>query len=289
MVERAARRAAPAGRGVDGRVAEAAEALPAASGRAARAGPADRHARGAGRGAGRRAGHRPRAVLSDARSRVKGDEIDGARQVARADVEEVFDVAERLLAAATTTCSGSADDARRGKVLRVAPMTRGRPAARAAVRRAHRGAHLGDPRARRHVRRRGRARSGWPGRTRRAWTGLDVGSPFDYPEAGDAVRREAPAAARPGRHSAAAAGRAGGLVGPPAAARSACSRSMRGRARPRPRRCASGWTSRCCCQGEDQTPTLVRAFAADARDLPVRHAVAVAGRRRARARPASWW
>ena len=35
------------------------------------------------------------------------------------------------------------------------------------------------------------------------------------------------------------------------------------------------------CQGEDRTAALVPAFAADARDLPVRHPVALAGRRRA--------
>ena len=135
-------------------------------------------------------------------------------------------------------------------------------------------AHLRDARARRLVRprRRGLGRSAGLDRRRRActatwragaWTGLDVGSPFDYPRQGILyVARHLPPPGRDGLADALArrarrAGRGGGR-----AARSGCSPRSVPPSRP-PRRCASGSTWPVLCQGDDATAELVRRFAGD--------------------------
>ena len=138
-------------------------------------------------------------------------------------------------------------------------------------------------------------RSGRPGLASTATTtpaldGLDVGSPFDYPQPGHPLRRPAPAAARPRRPAdaamldelaelvEAAGGRTLGLFSSHAGGRA----GRRGDARAARR-------TRSCCQGDDTLGELIKQLRRGPGDLPVRHAVAVAGRRRARARPASWW
>ena len=129
----------------------------------------------------------------------------------------------------------------------------------------------------------GDAGAATPAPARAPWRGLDVGSPFDYPRQGILyIARHLPP---PGREPATDAQLdeiADARRRPPGGARSACSRRVARRSR-RPRRCASGSTSRSSCQGDDQLPTLVRAVRRRRGDLPVRHALAVAGRRRARA------
>ena len=111
------------------------------------------------------------------------------------------------------------------------------------------------------------------------WTGLDVGSPFDYPtQAILYVARRLPPPGRDGASPAAmdelaalveaAGGRTLGLFSSMRAAEAAAA-SMRERL-----------DVPLLCQGDDRTAALVSAFAADESDLPVRHAVAVAGRRR---------
>ena len=120
------------------------------------------------------------------------------------------------------------------------------------------------------------------------WRGLDVGSPFDYPRQGILyVARRLPPPGRDGASPAAmdelaalveaAGGRTLGLFSSMRAAEAAAA-EMRERL-----------DLPVLCQGEERTAALVSAFAADDADLPVRHAVALAGRRRARATPASWW
>ena len=108
----------------------------------------------------------------------------------------------------------------------------------------------------------------WPARRapRRAgqpWHGLDVGSPFDYPQAGDLLRRAAPAAAGPRAGDRRAARRDRRRWSPrPAAAPSACSRRA-----VRPTRSRPAMRERLdvpvLLQGDDQLPTLVAQFAAD--------------------------
>ncbi len=115
------------------------------------------------------------------------------------------------------------------------------------------------------------------------WTGLDVGSPFDYPrQAILYVARRLPPPGRDGASPAAmdelaalveaAGGRTLGLFSSMRAAEAAAA-EMRERL-----------DVPVLCQGEERTAALVSAFAADEADLPVRHAVALAGRRRARRR-----
>src|SRR6266851_2890402 len=110
-----------------------------------------------------------------------------------------------------------------------------------------------------------------------AWTGVDVGSPFDHPRSGILyIARHLPPPGRDGLADSyldeiaelieAAGGRTLGLFSSMRAARQAAG-ELRGRV-----------TFPLLCQGDDQTAQLVSEFAADE---PVRDAVAVAGRRRA--------
>ena len=191
-------------------------------------------------------------------------EPDGARAVARAAVEEVFDVAERLLEDRELDVSWIADEPRRGKVLRVAPMSvamsmrdavfGGRTVVLTSATLALGGSFEAVA-----------GTLGLRGEGAPDWDGLDVGSPFDYPRQAMAyVARHLPAPGRDGTAPQAldemealiraAGGRTLGLFSSMRAARAA-TEELRGRL---------GEDYPILCQGEDQTPTLVRAFAADA-------------------------
>ncbi|MCB1252786.1 MAG: ATP-dependent DNA helicase, partial [Austwickia sp.] len=191
-------------------------------------------------------------------------EPDGARAVARAAVDEVFSVAERLLEDRELDVAWISDEPRRGKVLRVAPMS-----VAMSMREAIFGARtvvltsatleLGgsfDAVA---------GTLGLRGEGAPEWDGLDVGSPFDYPRQAIAyVARQLPAPGRDGTAAQAldelealiraAGGRTLGLFSSMRAARAA-TEELRERL---------GADYPILCQGEDQTPTLVRQFAADA-------------------------
>lgn len=113
------------------------------------------------------------------------------------------------------------------------------------------------------------------------WRGLDVGSPFQHAKSGILyVAAHLPPPGRDGSGSAeqlteiaelitAAGGRTLGLFSSMRAARAA-TEAMRERL-----------STPVLCQGDDSTSTLVEKFTADAATSPVRHAVAVAGGRRA--------
>lgn len=192
-------------------------------------------------------------------------EPDGARAVARAAVDEIFTVAERLLEDRELDVAWISDEPRRGKVLRVAPMS---------VAMAMRDALFGD----RTVIMTSATLElggsfdavagtlGLRGEGAPDWDGLDVGSPFDYPRQAIAyVARHLPAPGRDGTAPQAldemealvraAGGRTLGLFSSMRAARAATD-ELRERL---------GEDYPILCQGEDQTPTLVRQFAADAR------------------------
>ena len=242
--------------------------------------PSPRRSPGARRGPGR-----ARPPSSPRRARRS----TAPRQVARAEVEEVFDVSDRLLARADHDVVWLSDEPRRGH----GPARRtdhgGRPAARAALRRAHRGAHLGHARAGWHVRRRGalgRALAGpdapaWPGSTSAARSTTRSRRSCTSPST---CRRRGATAT-----SAAAMDELADLVTRGRWSHPRAVLARRGRPRRRPRRCASDSTSRCCCQGDDQTPD------AGARLRPRRRRPACSARcRSGRAstcpgRPASWW
>ncbi len=193
----------------------------------------------------------------------KGQEGEGARQVARAEVDEIFDTAERLLDEGDGDVAWASDDLRRGTVLHVAPITvagmlRERLYGQRTVVLTSATLELGgtfDAVAR---------TVGLSGPDAPAWQGLDVGSPFDYPR--QAILYVARHLAAPGRDGAsdatmdeladlvtAAGGRTLGLFSSMRAAQAAAE-AMRERL-----------DAPVLCQGEDQTATLVRAFARDAR------------------------
>ena len=159
----------------------------------------------------------------------------------------------------------------------------------------HGGAHLGHAGARRHLRRAGpavgaaaaaadgrrRRRPGARSRTRPKWSGLDVGSPFAHASSGilyvakqlppPGPRRAAPGLPRRDRR----AGRGGGR--PHARAVLLDARGQAGhRGAARPARHAAALPGR---RRHDAAGQAVRRGRGD---LAVRHAVAVAGRRRAR-------
>ena len=194
---------------------------------------------------------------------LKGGENDGARQVARALVDEILDVAQRLLDGGDLDVAWAADDNRRGTVLRVAPvsvagMLRERLYPQRTVVLTSATLELGgtfDAIAR---------TVGLSGPDAPGWQGLDVGSPFDYPK--QAILYVARHLAPPGRDGAsdivmdelaelvrAAGGRTLGLFSSMRAAQAAAE-AMRERL-----------DVPVLCQGEDQTATLVRAFARDPR------------------------
>ena len=117
--------------------------------------------------------------------------------------------------------------------------------------------------------------------TRPKWTGIDVGSPFDHARSGILyVAKHLPPPGRDGLPPAyldeiaelieAAGGRTLGLFSSMRAAKQA-TEALRDRL-----------ATPLLCQGDDATMLLVKRFAEDEATSPVRHAVAVAGRGRAR-------
>jgi ATP-dependent DNA helicase DinG len=202
-----------------------------------------------------------RAAQSGLRAEA-GQPVDGARQVARAGVDEVFEVAERLLDDSEHDVLWISDDLRRGHVLRVAPVVvagllRERLFPDRTVVLTSATLELGgtfDAVAR---------SIGLSGPDAPAWQGLDVGSPFDYPKQAILyVARNLPPPGRDGTSPqvldeladlvTAAGGRTLGLFSSMRAAQAAAA-AMRERLE-----------VPVLCQGEDQTATLVREFARDA-------------------------
>jgi ATP-dependent DNA helicase DinG len=197
-----------------------------------------------------------------------GEEVDGARQVARAAMEEVHENASRILEERDLDVVWLSHDPRRGPVLRVAPMSvavlvRDKVFADRTVVMTSATLELGgtfDAVA---------GTLGLRGEGAPAWRGLDVGSPFDYPRQAMAyVARHLPPPGRDGLGEQvldeiealvrAAGGRTLGLFSSMRAARAAAE-AMRERLADDP----SGITV--LCQGEDQVSTLVRQFARDPR------------------------
>ncbi len=197
-----------------------------------------------------------------------GQEVDGARQIARAAIDELNDNASRVLEQRELDVVWVSKDPRRGSVLRVAPMSvamlvRDKIFEDRTVVLTSATLELGgtfDAVA---------GTIGLRGEGAPKWTGLDVGSPFDYPQQGIAyVAKQLPA---PGRDGAApetmdeiealvraAGGRTLGLFSSMRAARAATD-EMRERLKDLDGEIAV------LCQGEDQISTLVRQFARDPR------------------------
>ena len=197
-----------------------------------------------------------------------GQEVDGARQIARAAIDELNDNASRVLEQRDLDVVWVSKDPRRGSVLRVAPMSvamlvRDKIFEDRTVVLTSATLELGgtfDAVA---------GTIGLRGEGSPKWTGLDVGSPFDYPQQGIAyVAKQLPP---PGRDGAApetmdeiealvraAGGRTLGLFSSMRAARAATD-EMRERLKDLDGEIAV------LCQGEDQISTLVRQFARDPR------------------------
>lgn len=205
-----------------------------------------------------------RATLSEIKPE-KGAEVDGSTQLALAAVEEVHDVAERVLEERELDVTWLSKDPRRGAVLRVAPMSvamavREKVFGERTVVLTSATIELGgsfDAVA---------GTLGLKGAGSPPWTGLDVGSPFDYPQ--QAIAYVASHLPAPGRDGAApvvfdeiealvraAGGRTLGLFSSRRAAEAAAEQ-MRDR--------LADTGIRVLCQGDDQTPTLVREFASEA-------------------------
>jgi ATP-dependent DNA helicase DinG len=209
------------------------------------------------------------ALVRDAargvQSELKADksEVDGARQVARSEIDEVFEVSSRLLAGSEHDVVWVSDDMRRGHALHVAPITvagllRERLYGDRTVVLTSATLELGGTFE-------AVARSvGLSGPDAPAWNGIDVGSPFDYPK--QAILYCAKHLPPPGRDGTsskamdeladlitAAGGRTLGLFSSRRAAQAAAE-EMRERL-----------DVPVLCQGDDQVPTLVREFARDAR------------------------
>ena len=199
-----------------------------------------------------------RAVLTALRS----DEPDPSRQVARAAVDDVFDTCARVLEDRPGDVPWIDQDSRRGGVLRVAPMDvamtlRDTVFNDRTVVVTSATLELGggfDPVA---------GRMGLLGEGAPRWSGLDVGSPFDYAKQGIAyVAAHLPPPGRDGLAAAtldeiealisAAGGRTLGLFSSMRAAKQAAE-AMRERLE-----------VDVLCQGDDQIGTLVRQFAATA-------------------------
>lgn len=199
---------------------------------------------------------------------AQGQEVDGARQVARAAIDELHENASRILEDRELDVVWVSKDPRRGSVLRVAPMSvamlvRDKIFEDRTVVLTSATLELGgtfDAVA---------GTIGLRGEGAPTWTGLDVGSPFDYPQQGIAyVAKHLPP---PGRDGAspetmdeiealvrAAGGRTLGLFSSMRAARAATD-EMRERLKDLDGEVAV------LCQGEDQISTLVRQFARDPR------------------------
>ncbi|KRF42080.1 ATP-dependent helicase [Terrabacter sp. Soil811] len=205
-----------------------------------------------------------RTVQSDLKP-PPGQEADGARQVARAAVDEIHENAERILEERELDVVWLNRDQRRGPVLRVAPMSvamlvRDKVFEARTVVLTSATLELGgtfDAVA---------GTIGLRGEGAPTWQGLDVGSPFDYPK--QAIAYVAAHLPPPGRDGAgddtldeieelvrAAGGRTLGLFSSMRAAQTAAE-VMRAR---------FGDDIPVLCQGEDQITTLVRQFARDPR------------------------
>jgi ATP-dependent DNA helicase DinG len=195
-----------------------------------------------------------------------GEEADGNRQVARAAVDEVHENSARVLEQRELDVVWISRDQRRGTVLRVAPMSvamllRDKVFGDRTVVMTSATLELGgtfDAVA---------GTLGLRGDGAPAWTGLDVGSPFDYPKQAIAyVAQHLPPPGRDGISEQtldeiealvrAAGGRALGLFSSMRAARDA-TEAMRERFSDREGDIGF------LCQGEDQISTLVRQFARD--------------------------
>ena len=208
----------------------------------------------------------------------KGEQVDGKRQVALVAVEEVHDTAVRMLEEHELDVIWVSRDLRRGPLLRVAPMS-------VAMRMRERIFGTGATDEDEGVRDRTVVLTsatlelggtfdavagtlGLRGPGSPEWTGLDVGSPFDYAQQGIAyVAEHLPAPGRDGLAPQtldeiealvrAAGGRTLGLFSSMRAAREA-SEAMR-------ERLDDEFTV--LCQGEDMIGTLVRDFARDPRTI----------------------
>ena len=195
----------------------------------------------------------------------KGAEVDGAKQMALAAVDDVHDTASRVLEERDLDVVWVTHDQRRGSVLRVAPMSvamlvREKIFDERTVVLTSATLELGgsfDSVA---------GTIGLRGAGSPPWQGLDVGSPFDYPQ--QAIAYVATHLPPPGRDGAgpavfdeieglvrAAGGRTLGLFSSRRAAEAAAE-EMRSR--------LAGTGIEVLCQGDDQMPTLVRRFASDA-------------------------
>lgn len=209
-----------------------------------------------------------RDAARGAQSEMKGESkeaADGARQVARSGIDDIFDTAERLLDDRELDVAWVARDLRGYTTLRVAPMSvammvRDKVFGDRTVVMTSATLELGgsfDTVA---------GTIGLRGPDAPAYTPLDVGSPFDYPQqaivyvaahlpplgrdgAGPKVFDEIEALVR------AAGGRTLGLFSSRRAAETAAEQ-MRTRLK--------DTDIDVLCQGDDQTPTLVRQFAGDA-------------------------
>ncbi|YAL84332.1 ATP-dependent DNA helicase [Dermacoccaceae bacterium W4C1] len=205
-----------------------------------------------------------RQLHSDLKPESAADN-DGTRQMARAAAEEIFDVSARLLEERELDVAWVSEDLRRNsRVLKVAPMSvamalREKVFDSGTVVMTSATLELGgsfDAVA---------GQLGLRGAGGPAWTGLDVGSPFDYPQQAMAyVAAQLPAPGRDGMSEAtmdeiealirAAGGRTLGLFSSRRAAEAAAEQM----------RIRLGAEYPVLCQGEDQLPTLVRQFASDA-------------------------
>jgi ATP-dependent DNA helicase DinG len=211
------------------------------------------------------------------------EDNDGARQVARAAIDEIFENAERILEERELDVAWVSKDPRRGSVLKVAPMSvamlmRDKIFGDRTVIMTSATLELGgtfDAVA---------GTLGLRGEGAPTWRGLDVGSPFDYPRQAIAyVAKHLPAPGRDGMAAEtldeieelvrAAGGRTLGLFSSMRAA-VAATEAMRERFG----RTTGGTESDAgngsgtgtqavefICQGEDQTSTLVRQFAREPR------------------------
>ncbi|MDQ6715443.1 MAG: ATP-dependent DNA helicase, partial [Actinomycetota bacterium] len=193
-----------------------------------------------------------------------GEQLDAARQVARAAIDEMYENTARILEQRELDVVWLSRDPRRGPVLRVAPMSvamlvRDKVFGYRTVILTSATLELGgsfDTVA---------GTTGLRGEGAPAWRGLDVGSPFDY--ARQAIVYVAKHLAAPGRDGTsplvldeiealvrAAGGRTLGLFSSTRAAQNAAEEL-------RARFSTDGTGIDICCQGEDQIATLVRRFA----------------------------
>ena len=195
------------------------------------------------------------------------EDNNGARQVARAAIDEIFENAERILEERELDVVWVSKDPRRGAVLRVAPMSvamliRDKVFGDRTVIMTSATLELGgtfDSVA---------GTLGLRGEGAPIWQGLDVGSPFDYPRQAIAyVAKHLPAPGRDGiapetldeieELVRASGGRTLGLFSSMRAA-VAATEAMR-------ERFVKSSGIEFICQGEDQTSTLVRQFAREAK------------------------